>query len=130
MEYFCNHGIGFLSNCAICSTFERFDKVCKRMSCVYPTATDGQIIALPAKFMIDLITVCDNGAGEIFQELSWMISSARRPLVKEYNRLRAWGWTITVHPHVGLLSIFDLVVINPHHHNWSFICMDGVILID
>ena len=33
---------------------------------MYPAAADGQIIALPAKLMVDLAAGCNNGAGEIF----------------------------------------------------------------
>jgi len=48
------------------SAFEGFHKDGKRTPCVYLTAADGQIIALSAKLMVDLIAVCNNGAGEIF----------------------------------------------------------------
>ena len=48
------------------SAFEGFHEVGKRTPCVYPAAADGQIIALSAKLMVDLIAVCNNGAGEIF----------------------------------------------------------------
>lgn len=48
------------------SAFEGFHKDGKRTPCVYLIAADGQIIALSAKLMVDLIAVCNNGAGEIF----------------------------------------------------------------
>jgi hypothetical protein len=66
MEHFCNHGICFPGNCAIRSAFEEFYEIGKRTPCVYPAAADGQITALSAKLMAELVDVCNNGAGEIF----------------------------------------------------------------
>lgn len=97
---------------------------------MYPAAADGKmIIALPAKLMVDLVAVCNNGAGEIFQKVSWMIGFTRRLPVKENDRSGLFSWAVTVYQHVGFLSVFDLIVIDAHHLNRCLVCMDDVIFI-
>ena len=79
-----------------------------------PASCDFKITAFPCKFMIDLVSIRDHSPGESIQEFTadglsggkaasqrgrWM-SSAQRP--------------VSVDPHVNLLTVFDLCMIDPH----------------
>lgn len=55
-----------------------------------------------------------------------MIDFTRRLPVKENDRPGLFSWAVTVYPHVGFLSIFDLVVIDAHYLNRCLVCMDDV----
>lgn len=59
-----------------------------------------------------------------------MIGFTRRLPVKENDRPGLFNWAVTVYPHVGFLSVFDLVVIDAYHLNRCLVCMDDVTLTD
>lgn len=49
-----------------------------------PTAGDPEVLPFISKFVIDLITVRNNGTGEVFQEFPWMVGlSGSLPIVKD-----------------------------------------------
>ena len=48
-----------------------------------PTAGNLEILPFISEFVIDLITVRNNGAGEVFQEFPWMVGfSGSLPIEK------------------------------------------------
>lgn len=56
-----------------------------------------------------------------------MVRSSHSLPVKENDRRPGlFSWAVTVYPHVGFPSVFDLVVINTHHLNRCLVCMDDV----
>lgn len=80
-----NHVISFLGHGAFGSAKPyRLDKVCKKTPCMNPATGYLEVFPFPCELVVDLITVRNDGAGEIFQEFSRVVSlSGSLPVVED-----------------------------------------------
>lgn len=130
MEHFSDHCISLLCNGAISRFLDGLDEICERSAGMDPVAADSQVFPFPAKFVIYLVTICDDRSGEVFQEFSWMISpSGRLPVIKN-DGIAAFCGMILIYPHIGVLTVFDPGIVNAHYLYRCFICMNDVAFIN
>ena len=94
---------------------DRLYEFCKRSSGVDPAACDFKITAFFCKLMVDLVSIRDHSAGESIQEFPRMVRMAGRLPVKKHNGMGPAQWPVSVDPHVSLLAVFDLCMIDPHN---------------
>ena len=95
-----------------------------------PAACDFKITAFFCKLMVDLVSIRDHSAGESIQEFPRMVRTAGRLPVKKHNGMGPAQWPVSVDPHVSLLAIFDLCMIDPHNFYRWLICMYDLTVID
>lgn len=102
MKNVSNHVAGFQSHSAFCGFQSNgLDKIGKRASHMNPTAGNPEVFPFLSELVIDLITVRNNGTGEVLQKFSWMVSfSGSLPIVKDNWRCGAQA-SIAVNPHIG-----------------------------
>ena len=79
-----------------------------------PAACNFEIPAFFCKFMVDLISICDHSPGKRLQEFPGMFRMAGRLPVKENDRMCAAQRSVPVDPHIGLLTVFDLCMVDLH----------------
>lgn len=80
-----------------------------------PTLGNSEILPFVSEFVIDLITVRNNGTGEVFQEIPWMVGfSGRLPIEKDDRVCGAHG-TIAVNPHIGFPATLNLGIVDAHY---------------
>ena len=126
-----NHVVGFLSHSAF-SSFQSngLDKIGKRASRMNPTAGNPEVFPFISELVIDLITVRNNGTGEVLQEFSWMVGfSGSLPIVKD-NRVCGAQALIAVNPHIGFLPTFYPGIVDTHYLDRRFVGMNHLVFID
>ena len=79
-----------------------------------PADSNFKIVAFFCKFVIDLVSVCDYSSGESLQEFPGMFRMTGRLPVKENDRMCTAQRPVPVDPHIGLLTVFDLCMVDLH----------------
>lgn len=92
---------------------DRLYKFSKRSSGMdHPAASNFKIAAFFCKLVIDLVSICDYSSGESLQESPGMFRMTGRLPVKENDRMCAAQRPVLVDLHIGLLTIFDLCMVD------------------
>ena len=110
-----DHAVCLLGDGAFGSVLaDRFYKFSKRSSGMNPAACNFKIVAFFCKLVIDLVSVCDHSSGESLQEFLGMFRMTGRLPVNEKDRMCAAQRPVPVDPHIGLLTVFDLCMVDLH----------------
>lgn len=80
-----------------------------------PAACYFKITAFFCKLMVDLISIRDHSSGECLQEFPRMVRMTGRLPVKEDDGMSPAQQPVSVDPHVSILAVFDLCMIDPHN---------------
>ena len=98
-----------------CVLADRLYKFSKRSSGMdHPAASNFKIAAFFCKLVIDLVSICDYSSGESLQESPGMFRMTGRLPVKENDRMCTAQRPVPVDPHIGLLTVFDLCMVDLH----------------
>ena len=77
-----------------------------------------------------MVSIPDDCSGKVFQEFPGMVSTSRGLPFKQDNRRGSFTGTVSVDPHVSLLAVCELPVVDAHHFDRCFICMDDTAVVD
>ena len=102
----------------------------KRSSGMDPAACNFEIPAFFCKFMVDLISICDHSPGKRLQEFPGLFRMAGRLPVKKNDGMGSTQRAVPVDPHISLLTVFDLRMLNPHNLYGCLISMYDFAVID
>ena len=110
-----DHAVCLLGDRAFgCVVADRLYKFSKRSSGMDSAASNFKIAAFFCKLVIDLVSVCDYSSGESLQEFSGMFRMTGRLPVKENDRMCTAQRSVSVNPHIDLLTVFDFYMVDLH----------------
>jgi hypothetical protein len=110
-----------------CVLIDRLYKFSKRFSGMYTAARNFKIPAFFCQLVIDLVSVCDHSSGKSLQEFLRVFRMTGRMPVKENDRMCVAQRLVPIKPHIGLLTVVDLCMVDLHgfyrtHLHVSFYC--------